>query len=184
MPVLDGSLGPSVIDVRKLYAQTGHFTFDPGFTSTGSCRSGLTFIDGDEGVLLHRGYSIEDLAGKSDFLDVAYLLLHGDLPNKAQKAEFDHNVTYHTMVHEQMINFFRGFRRDAHPMAILCGVAGAMSAFYHDSTDIHDPHQRMVATFRLIARCQPSRPWPTSTRLGSRSITRGTISPTRRTSCT
>jgi citrate synthase len=152
LPVLDGSLGPSVIDVRKLYAQTGHFTFDPGFTSTGSCESALTFIDGDKGVLLHRGYSIEDLAENSDFLDVAYLLIYGDLPNKQEKAKFDTDVTYHTMVHEQMSNFFRGFRRDAHPMAIMCGVAGAMSAFYHDSTDIHDPHQRMVATFRLIAK--------------------------------
>ncbi len=152
LPVLDGSLGPSVIDVRKLYGQTGHFTFDPGFTSTGSCESALTFIDGDKGVLLHRGYSIEDLAENSDFLDVAYLLIYGELPNKAEKANFDRDVTYHTMVHEQMMNFFRGFRRDAHPMAIMCGVVGAMSAFYHDSTDIHDEHQRMVATFRLIAK--------------------------------
>jgi citrate synthase len=152
LPVLDGSLGPSVIDVRKLYGQTGHFTFDPGFTSTGSCESALTFIDGDKGVLLHRGYSIEDLAEHSDFLDVAYLLIYGELPNKSEKADFDRDVTYHTMVHEQMMNFFRGFRRDAHPMAIMCGVVGAMSAFYHDSTDIHDEHQRMVATFRLIAK--------------------------------
>ena len=152
LPVLDGSLGPSVIDVRKLYGQTGHFTFDPGFTSTGSCESALTFIDGDKGVLLHRGYSIEDLAENSDFLDVAYLLIYGELPNKTEKAAFDRDVTYHTMVHEQMMNFFRGFRRDAHPMAIMCGVVGAMSAFYHDSTDIHDEHQRMVATFRLIAK--------------------------------
>ena len=152
LPVIDGSLGPSVIDVRKLYGQTGHFTFDPGFTSTGSCESALTFIDGDKGVLLHRGYSIEDLAEHSDFLDVAYLLIYGELPNKAEKAKFDRDVTYHTMVHEQMMNFFRGFRRDAHPMAIMCGVVGAMSAFYHDSTDIHDEHQRMVATFRLIAK--------------------------------
>ena len=152
LPVLDGSLGPSVIDVRKLYGQTGHFTFDPGFTSTGSCESALTFIDGDKGVLLHRGYSIEDLAENSDFLDVAYLLIYGELPNKIEKANFDRDVTYHTMVHEQMMNFFRGFRRDAHPMAIMCGVVGAMSAFYHDSTDIHDEHQRMVATFRLIAK--------------------------------
>ena len=152
LPVLDGSLGPSVIDVRKLYGQTGHFTFDPGFTSTGSCESALTFIDGDKGVLLHRGYSIEDLAENSDFLDVAYLLIYGELPNKAEKANFDRDVTYHTMVNEQMMNFFRGFRRDAHPMAIMCGVVGAMSAFYHDSTDIHDEHQRMVATFRLIAK--------------------------------
>jgi citrate synthase len=152
LPVIDGSIGPSVIDVRKLYAQTGHFTYDPGFTSTGSCESGLTYIDGDVGVLLHRGYSIEDLAENSDFLDVCYLLLYGELPTKEQKQKFDRDVTYHTMLHEQLTNFFRGFRRDAHPMAIVCGVIGALSAFYHDSTDIQDPHQRMVASFRLIAK--------------------------------
>ena len=152
LPVIDGSIGPSVIDVRKLYAQTGHFTYDPGFTSTGSCESGLTYIDGDVGVLLHRGYSIEDLAENSDFLDVCYLLLYGELPTKEQKEKFDRDVTYHTMLHEQLTNFFRGFRRDAHPMAIVCGVIGALSAFYHDSTDIQDPHQRMVASFRLIAK--------------------------------
>jgi citrate synthase len=152
IPVIDGSIGPSVIDVRKLYAQTGHFTYDPGFTSTGSCESGLTYIDGDVGVLLHRGYSIEDLAENSDFLDVCYLLLYGELPTKEQKQKFDRDVTYHTMLHEQLTNFFRGFRRDAHPMAIVCGVIGALSAFYHDSTDIQDPHQRMVASFRLIAK--------------------------------
>jgi len=152
LPVINGTMGPSVIDVRKLYAETGHFTYDPGFTSTGSCESALTFIDGDVGVLLHRGYSIEDLAENSDFLDVAYLLLNGELPDKAQKKKFDRDVTYHTMVHEQLSNFYRGFRRDAHPMAVLCGVVGALSAFYHDSTDIHDEHQRMVASFRLIAK--------------------------------
>ena len=152
LPVIEGTMGPSVIDVRKLYAETGHFTYDPGFTSTGSCESALTYIDGDEGILLHRGYSIEDLAENSDFLDVAYLLLYGDLPNKDQKKKFDRDVTYHTMVHEQLSNFYRGFRRDAHPMAVLCGVIGALSAFYHDSTDIHDERQRMIASFRLVAK--------------------------------
>ncbi|WPZ32856.1 citrate synthase [Thalassobaculum sp. OXR-137] len=152
LPVIAGTMGPSVIDVRKLYAQTGHFTYDPGFTSTGSCESGLTYIDGDIGQLLHRGYSIEDLAEKSDFMDVAHLLLNGDLPTQKQKEKFVHDVTYHTMLHEQLANFYRGFRRDAHPMAIMCGVVGGLSAFYHDSTDIHDEHQRMVASFRLIAK--------------------------------
>ncbi|NQW08689.1 MAG: citrate (Si)-synthase, partial [Alphaproteobacteria bacterium] len=152
LPVIDGTVGPSVIDVRKLYAETGHFTFDPGFTSTGSCESQLTYIDGDEGVLLHRGYRIEDLAEKSDFMEVAHLLLYGELPTIKQKQKFDHDVTYHTMLHEQLANFYRGFRRDAHPMAIMCGVVGALSAFYHDSTDIQDEHQRMVASFRLIAK--------------------------------
>ena len=152
LPVIDGTLGPSVIDVRKLYAETGHFTFDPGFTSTGSCESQLTYIDGDEGVLLLRGYRIEDLAENSDFMEVAYLLLNGELPTAKQKQKFDHDVTYHTMLHEQLANFYRGFRRDAHPMAIMCGVVGALSAFYHDSTDIHDERQRMIASFRLIAK--------------------------------
>ena len=152
LPILDGSVGPGVIDVRALYANTGHFTFDPGFGVTGSCKSALTFIDGDEGKLMHGGYSIDELAEKSDFLEVAYLLLNGELPNKAEKEEFDYAITHHTMVHEQLVNFFRGFRRDAHPMAILCGVTGALSAFYHDSTDINDPVQQMVASRRLIAK--------------------------------
>ncbi|WP_420565267.1 citrate synthase [Thalassobaculum sp.] len=152
LPVIPGTMGPSVIDVRKLYAQTGHFTYDPGFTSTGSCESGLTYIDGDVGQLLHRGYSIEDLAEKSDFMDVAHLLLNGELPTAKQKEKFVHDVTYHTMLHEQLAYFYRGFRRDAHPMAIMCGVVGGLSAFYHDSTDIHDEHQRMVASFRLVAK--------------------------------
>ncbi|AHC73692.1 citrate (Si)-synthase [Candidatus Endolissoclinum faulkneri L5] len=152
LPVIKGSLGPSVIDVRKLYAQTGYFTYDPGFNSTGSCESNLTYIDGDIGRLLHRGYSIEDLAEKSDFMDVAHLLLNGDLPTPKQKKSFVHDVTYHTMLNEQLANFYRGFRRDAHPMAIMCGVVGGLSAFYHDSTDIYDAHQRMVASFRLIAK--------------------------------
>jgi citrate synthase len=152
LPVIDGTMGPSVIDIRKLYAETGMFTYDPGFTSTGSCDSQITFIDGDEGILLHRGYAIDDLAEKSNFLEVCYLLLHGELPNPAQAAEFEHTITRHTMVHEQIHHFFRGFRRDAHPMAVLCGVTGALSAFYHDSTDIHDPRQREVASHRLIAK--------------------------------
>ena len=152
LPVTSGTVGPDVIDIRKLYAETGMFTFDPGYGATGSCFSGLTYIDGDEGVLLHRGYAIEELAAKADFLELAYLLLEGELPKPDEKEEFDTAITRHTMVHEQLINFFRGFRRDAHPMAILCGATGALSAFYHDSTDIHDPLQRMIASRRLIAK--------------------------------
>ncbi|HEV7369072.1 citrate synthase [Arenibaculum sp.] len=152
LPVLEGSLGPSVIDIRKLYNETGHFTFDPGYTSTGSCESKITFIDGDEGVLLHRGYAIEDLAEHSNFLEVCYLLLYGDLPTPDQRQQFEDTITHHTMVHEQLTAFYRGFRRDAHPMAILCGVTGALSAFYHDSTDIEDPYHRMVASHRLVAK--------------------------------
>ena len=152
LPVHKGAIGPDVIDIRQLYAETGMFTFDPGYGATGSCVSGLTYIDGDKGVLLHRGYSIDDLADKSDFLEVAYLLLEGELPSAEDKAAFDTAITRHTMVHEQLSTFLRGFRRDAHPMAIMCGVVGALSAFYHDSTDIHDPQQRMVASRRLIAK--------------------------------
>jgi citrate synthase len=152
LSVLGGSTGPDVIDIRKLYAQTGYFTYDPGFTSTASCDSEVTFIDGDEGVLLHRGYSIEDLAEHCDFMETCYLLLHGELPDATEKATFEETITYHTMVHEQMSNFYRGFRRDAHPMAIMVGVVGALSAFYHDSTDINDPEQRMIASHRLIAK--------------------------------
>jgi citrate synthase len=151
-PVLEGTLGPKVIDIRKLYGDTGYFTYDPGYTSTGSCESKITFIDGDEGVLLHRGYPIEELAEESDFMEVAYLLLHGDLPTEIERAEFEHSITYHTMVHEQLRRFFEGFRRDAHPMAVMCGVTGALAAFYHDSTDITDERQREVATHRLIAK--------------------------------
>lgn len=151
-PILDGSTGPRVIDIRKLYGETGMFTYDPGFTSTAACESGLTFIDGDEGILLHRGYSIADLADKSDFLEVCYLLLNGELPNKAQKDEFVNIVTHHTMVHEQMQFFFRGFRRDSHPMSIMVGTIGALSAFYHDSLNIDDAKQREIAAFRLIAK--------------------------------
>jgi citrate synthase len=147
-----GTIGPSVIDIGSLYAKTGHFTYDPGFTSTGSCDSKISYIDGDEGVLLYRGYPIEQLAEHGDFLETCYLLLYGELPTAAQKADFDHKITHHTMIHDQMTRFFSGFRRDAHPMAIMCGVVGALSAFYHDSTDINDPHQRMVASYRLIAK--------------------------------
>jgi citrate synthase len=152
LPLISGSIGPKVVDIRKLYAETGYFTFDPGYTSTGSCDSKITYIDGEEGVLQHRGYRIEDLAEQCDFMEVAYLLLHGELPTADEKHKFETTITYHTMVHEQMTYFYRGFRRDAHPMAIMVGVVGALSAFYHDSTDINDPHQRMVATHRLIAK--------------------------------
>ena len=152
LPVLEGSMGPPVIDVRKLYAETGHFTFDPSFTATGSCKSRLTFIDGEKGILLHRGYSIQDLAENANFMDVAHLLLYGDLPNKAQKKQFETDITYHTMVHEQVHHFYRGFRRDAHPMAVMCGVMGGLSAFYHDSLDIYDPEQRELSAHRLIAK--------------------------------
>ncbi len=152
LPVLEGTDGPPVLDIRKLYAQTGHFTFDPSFTATGSCKSRLTFIDGEKGILQHRGYDIADLAEKSDFMEVCHLLLNGDLPNQQEKETFEHEITYHTMVDEQVNFFYRGFRRDAHPMAIMCGVVGALSAFYHDSLDIHDPKQRQVSAHRLIAK--------------------------------
>jgi citrate synthase len=151
-PLLKGRLGPKVIDIRTLYAKTGYFTYDPGYTATGSTESSITYIDGDKGVLLHRGYSIEELAEKSDYMEVCYLLLNGELPNRQEKQEFERIITRHTMVHEQLTQFFRGFRRDAHPMAIMCGVVGALSAFYHDSTDISDPQQRMVASYRLVAK--------------------------------
>ncbi len=152
LPLIPGSTGPKVIDVRKLYSDTGHFTYDPGFTSTGSCESKITYIDGDEGILMHRGYAIEDLAEHADFMEVCYLLLKGELPDPAQKAKFVNDITRHTMLHEQINRFFTGFRRDAHPMAVMCGVVGALSAFYHDSLDINDPHQRMVASYRMIAK--------------------------------
>jgi citrate synthase len=158
-PLLTGTDGPDVIDIRKLYAETGYFTYDPGFVATGSCESKITFIDGDKGILLHRGYPIEQLAENCDFLEVCYLLLRGELPNSEEKAEFDQTITYHTMLHEQLTNFYRGFRRDAHPMAIMCGVVGALSAFYHDSTDISDPHQRMVASHRMIAKMPTIAGW-------------------------
>ncbi len=150
--VLKGSIGPSVVNIASLYKDTGMFTYDPGFTSTASCESQITYIDGDEGTLLYRGYPIDQLADHGDFLESCYLLLYGDLPTKVQKDDFVQRVTYHTMIHEQMSRFFSGFRRDAHPMAVMCGVVGALSAFYHDSTDISDPHQRMVASLRMIAK--------------------------------
>jgi len=152
LPVMSGTVGPDVIDIRTLYKQTGKFTYDPGFTATGSCESSITYIDGDKGELWYRGYSIEQLAENSDFMEVAYLLLFGELPTKAEKDTFIKGVTYHTMVHQQLNNFFNGFRRDAHPMAIMVGVVGALAAFYHDSTDISDPRQRMIASYRLIAK--------------------------------
>jgi citrate synthase len=143
LPMMDGTVGPRVMDIRKLYGETGHFTYDPGFPSTASCESKITYIDGDAGVLLYRGYPIEDLAEHSDFMEVCYLLLKGDLPNATQKATFERDITLHTMIHEQLTRFYQGFRRDAHPMAVCCGVVGALSAFYHDSLNINDPHQRM-----------------------------------------
>jgi len=152
LPVIKGSTGPDVLDITTLYQQSSMFTFDPGFTSTGSCKSSITFIDGNKGTLLHRGYSIEDLAENSTFLETAYLLMYGELPNNTQKKQFVESITMHTMLNEQISNFYRGFRDNAHPMAILCGVSGAMAAFYHDSTDINNKEQRKIASYRLIAK--------------------------------
>ncbi|MBU2398562.1 MAG: citrate (Si)-synthase [Alphaproteobacteria bacterium] len=152
LPVLSGSTGPDVIDIRKLYGATDAFTYDPGFTSTASCESALTFIDGDIGTLLHRGYPIDQLASKSNFIEVCHLLLHGELPTAAQYEKFENSITMHTMLHSQFDRFFEGFRRDAHPMAIMVGTVGALSAFYHDSLDIHDPVQRNISAIRLIAK--------------------------------
>jgi citrate synthase len=152
LPIKGGTIGPSVADIAKLYAQTGMFTYDPGFTSTASCESEITYIDGDEGVLLYRGYPIEQLAEKGDFLETAYLLLYGELPTESQRADWEYRIRRHTMVHEQIARFFQGFRRDAHPMAVLVASVGALSAFYHDSTDISEAKQRMVASMRLIAK--------------------------------
>jgi citrate synthase len=149
---LSGTVGPDVIDISKLYAQTGMFTYDPGFTSTGSCDSKITYIDGDAGILMYRGYPIEQLAENCDFLETCYLLLYGELPTAAEKKDFVHRITNHTMVHEQMARFFQGFRRDAHPMAVMVASVGALAAFYHDSTDINDPKQRMIASMRMIAK--------------------------------
>lgn len=152
LDVHGGSIGPSVIDVSGLYGSSGQFTYDPGFTSTASCKSSITYIDGEEGILLHRGYPIEQLAEKGNFIETCYLLMHGELPNNAELQEFEQAITMHTMVHEQLQKFYSGFRRDAHPMAIMVGVVGALSAFYHDSTDINDPEQRKIASRRLIAK--------------------------------
>ena len=152
LPVSQGTVGPDVIDIRKLYADANVFTYDPGFQSTASCESAITYIDGDEGVLLYRGYPIDQLAEQSDFIEVCYVLLHGQLPSAEKLQTFRNQITRHTMVHEQISQFFRGFRRDAHPMAVMCGVVGALSAFYHDSTDINDPLQRTIASHRMIAK--------------------------------
>jgi citrate synthase len=152
LPILKGSTGPDVLDIRKLYAESDMFTYDPGFTSTAACESAITFIDGDKGTLLHRGYPIEQLAQHSNFLEVCYLLLNGELPSAPEYARFENNITYHTMLHEQFDRFFLGFRRDAHPMAIMVGAVGALSAFYHDSTNIQDPEQRTISAHRMIAK--------------------------------
>ena len=152
LPVIKGTQGPNLIDVRNLYSDTGYFTFDPGFTSTGSCESKITFIDGEKGILQYRGYPIDVLAEQSDFTEVSYLLIYGDLPTKQEKEKFESRLTYHTMLHEQINYLIRGFRRDSHPMAMMCGIVGALSAFYHDSTDITDPKHRMIASYRLVAK--------------------------------
>jgi len=159
LPLLGGTLGPQVADIRKLYGDLGIFTFDPGYGATASCESTITYIDGDAGILLYRGYPIDQLAEKSGFLEISYLLLNGDLPNAAQYEEFRKGVTYHTMLHEQLRRFFDGFRRDAHPMAIMCGVVGALAAFYHDNLDINDARQREIAAFRLIAKVPTIAAW-------------------------
>jgi citrate synthase len=165
-PLHSGTVGPKVVDIRSLYSQMDLFTYDPGFTSTGSCKSTITYIDGDEGVLLHRGYPIEELAENSDFLEVAHLLLNGELPNAKEKADFVKSITYHSMVNEQINFFYRGFRRDSHPMAVLCAVVGSMAAFYHDSIDIHDAKDRMIAQHRLIAKMPTIIAWAYKYSLG------------------
>ena len=152
LPIMKGTIGPDVIDITKLYGDSKVFTFDPGFNSTASCKSAITYIDGDEGILLYRGYPIEQLATEGDFLESCYLLYYGELPTPAQRKKFVHDITHHTMIHEQMVLFFRGFRRDAHPMAVMVAMVGALSAFYHDSTDINDPRQREIASHRMIAK--------------------------------
>jgi citrate synthase len=159
LPLLGGTLGPQVADIRKLYGDLGIFTFDPGYGATAACESTITYIDGDAGILLYRGYPIDQLAEKSSFLEISYLLLNGDLPNAAQYEEFRKGVTYHTMLHEQLRRFFDGFRRDAHPMAVMCGVVGALAAFYHDNLDINDARQREIAAFRLIAKVPTIAAW-------------------------
>ena len=159
LPIMEGSTGPDVVDIRKLYGSTGMFTYDPGFTSTASCESALTYIDGEEGVLLHRGYPIGQLAEDSSFMEVSYLLLNGELPSQEELDTFTYTITRHTMLHDQLRQFYQGFRRDAHPMAIMCGVVGALSAFYHDSTDISDPEQRKIASHRMIAKMPTIAAW-------------------------
>ncbi len=152
LPIMSGTIGPDVVDIAKLYGESKVFTFDPGFNSTASCKSAITYIDGDQGILLYRGYPIEQLATEGDFLESCYLLYYGELPTPAQRKKFVHDITHHTMIHEQMVLFFRGFRRDAHPMAVMVAMVGALSAFYHDSTDISDPRQREIASHRMIAK--------------------------------
>jgi citrate synthase len=159
LPLTEGTIGPRAADVRRLYGELGIFTFDPGYGATASCESKVTYIDGEAGILLYRGYPIEQLAERSDFIEVAYLLMEGELPDRAQLAEFERGVMRHTMLHEQIRRFLEGFRRDAHPMAVMCGVVGAMSAFYHDSLDINDPEQRRVAAFRLVAKVPTVAAW-------------------------
>ena len=166
LPVIKASMGPDVIDVRELYRETGYFTYDPGFLSTGSCESKVTFIDGEKGLLLHRGYAIEDLAKHADFMEVSYLLLYGELPNKNQKQKFEKNITYHTMLNEQMKTFIQGFRRDAHPMAVMVGVVGALSAFYRDSEDFTKMKQRMISNHRIIAKMPTIAAWAYKYSLG------------------
>jgi citrate synthase len=152
LPVIKGTMGPDVVDITHLYSEAKAFTFDPGFTSTASCESKITYIDGDAGILLHRGYPIDQLAENGDFIETCYLLYYGELPTQAQRKAFEHAITHHTMIHEQMARLFQGFRRDAHPMAVMVAVVGAMSAFYHDSTDVNDPRQREIASHRMIAK--------------------------------
>ena len=165
-PLYKGSVGPKVVDIRPLYNDLDIFTYDPGFTSTGSCKSAITYIDGDAGILLYRGYPIDQLAEHCDFLEVAHLILNGELPNVSQKEEFNKSITYHSMLQEQIHSFYNGFRRDAHPMAVMCGVVGALAAFYHDALDINDPHQRMVASHRLIAKMPTIVAWAFKYSLG------------------
>ena len=183
LPLYKGTIGPDVIDIRKLYAQTGKFTYDPGFLSTASCDSTITYIDGDKGELLYRGYPIEQLAVQCDYLETCYLLLKGELPSASQKTEFTQLVTHHTMVNEQMQFFLRGFRRDAHPMAIMTGLVGALSAFYHDSTDINNPEHREISAIRLIAKMPTLVAMAYKYTIASRTSTRRTTSRTPATSC-
>ena len=166
LPIIESTIGPDVIDVRNLYKESGYFTFDPGYLSTGSCESKITFIDGEKGILLHRGYTIEDLAKHADFMEVAYLLLYGELPNVRKKKKFEKTITYHTMLHEQMKTFIQGFRRDAHPMAIMVGVVGALSAFYRDSEDFTNVKQRMISTHRILAKMPTIAAWTYKYSLG------------------
>ena len=159
LPLMDGTIGPAVADIRRLYGDLGIFTYDPGYGATAACESKITYIDGDEGVLLYRGYPIEQLAEHSTFLEVAYLLMNGELPKPAELKEFELGVLRHTMLHEQIRSFYNGFRRDAHPMAVMCGVVGALSAFYHDSLDINNPESRRISAFRLIAKMPTIAAW-------------------------